>query len=82
MSAKPMMRRYDITIAPQDNPLYQRVIEVDAVGEEEACELVRHFFHDICRQYVFVRAVSAHRHRKPQPITIWFRLGSIFGKRW
>ena len=77
MNRTPLMRKYDITIAPQDNPLRQRVIEVDAVGEEEACEMVRHFFHDVCHRYVFVRAVTAHRERKSQPLTLWVRLSNL-----
>lgn len=75
----PMIKKFDVTVSPQDNPLYQRIIEVDAVGEEEALEFVRWYFSVIHHQHVFVTAVTAHRYRKPKPVTIMVRLSNMFG---
>jgi hypothetical protein len=49
-------------------------MEVDAVGEEEACELARWYFATIHRRHVTVTTVTDHKPRKPKPITITVKM--------
>ncbi len=65
-----MMKRFDVTFCRQGYPgSMPMTIEADAVGEEEACELVRWYFAAIYRQHVTVTTITEHRYRKPKPIT-------------
>ena len=77
MRERPIIKKYDCTIVPEWNPLFQRVIEVDAAGEEEACEFVRSLF----RGRVHVTVVTAHRERRVRPAKLWVNLGKVFGRR-
>jgi hypothetical protein len=45
-------------------------MEVDAIGEEEACEAVRKLF----KNRVHVTQITAHRERKARPAGILVRL--------
>lgn len=57
---KPIINRYDITISPNTNALVQKVIEVDAVDMETACDYVRFVFHNS----IYIVSITAHRERK------------------
>jgi hypothetical protein len=61
---KPIINRYDITISPNSNALVQKVIEVDAVDMETACDYVRFVF----RNSIYVVAITAHRERKTSKV--------------
>lgn len=69
-----MMRRFDVTVNPQSYPGIEWTMEVDAVGEEEACELARWYFATIHRRHVTVTTVTDHKPRKPKPVTITVKM--------
>lgn len=64
------MKQFDVTVCPQSYPGIQWSIEVDATGEEEACECARWYFSRFYRQHVTVTTITEHRYRKPKPITL------------
>jgi hypothetical protein len=69
------MKRFDVTFCRQGYPgSMPMTIEADAVGEEEACELVRGYFATIYRQHVTVTTITAHKPRKPKPVTITVKM--------
>ena len=57
---KPLINRYDITISPDNNPLIQKTLEVDAIDMDAACALTRFVF----RNSVLIVSITAHRERK------------------
>lgn len=63
-----IINKYDIVISPDNNPLVQRTIEVDAIDMETACDLTRFVF----RNSIRIVSVTAHRERRPvktNPVT-------------
>ena len=72
-----MMRRFDVTVCLQNYPGIQWTIEVDAVGEEEACEFARWYFSAVLHRYVTVTTITTHRHSKTRPVTIMVNLKEI-----
>ena len=68
---KPIINKYDVVISHEKNPLVQRVIEVDAIDMETACDLTRFVF----RHTIRIISITAHRERrvvKVNPITAMF----------
>ena len=66
-----IINRYDIVISPDNNPLIQRTIEVDAVDMEAACDFTRFVF----RHSIRIVSITAHRERrftKVNPVTALF----------
>lgn len=68
------MKQFDVTVCPQNYSGTQWSIEVDAAGEEEACECARWYFSRFYRQHVTVTTITEHRYRKPKPITFTVRM--------
>ena len=68
----PIIRKFDVTISPDSNPLIQKTIEVDAIDMEIACDLTRFVF----RNSIRIVSVTAHRERrctaKTNPVTALF----------
>ena len=56
----PIIRKFDVTISPDSNPLIQKTIEVDAIDMEIACDLTRFVF----RNSIRIVSVTAHRERR------------------
>lgn len=69
-----MMKRFDVTVNPQSYPGIAWTLEADAVGEEEACELVRWYFAAIYRQHVTVTTITDHKPRRTRPVTFTVRM--------
>lgn len=46
------------------------MIEVDAVGEEEACEFARWYFSTVYRQHVTVTTITDHKPQPPKAIPL------------
>lgn len=68
----PIIRKFDVVISHENSPLVQRVIEVDAIDMETACDLTRFVF----RHSIRIVSVTAHRERrctaKTNPVTALF----------
>lgn len=68
----PIIRKFDVTISPDNNCLVQKTLEVDAIDMETACDLTRFVF----RNSIRIVSVTAHRERrctaKTNPVTALF----------
>lgn len=67
----PIIKKFDVTISPDNNCLVQKTLEVDAIDMETACDLARFVF----RNSIRVISVTAHRERRPvktNPVTALF----------
>ena len=68
----PIIRKFDVTISPDNNCLVQKTLEVDAIDPETACDLTRFVF----RHSIRIVSITAHReHRctaKTNPVTALF----------
>ena len=68
----PIIKKFDVTISPDNNRLVQKTLEVDAIDMETACDLTRFVF----RNSIRIVSVTAHReHRctvKTHPVTALF----------
>ena len=69
VESEPRMKRFDVTFCPQYPGATPMMIEVDAVGEEEACEYARWYFSTIYRQHVTVTTITDHKPQRPRPIS-------------
>lgn len=68
---KSIINKYDITISPDNNPLIQKTLEVDAIDMDAACALTRFVF----RNSIRIVSITAHRERKVikiNPVTKMF----------
>ena len=68
----PIIKKFDVVISHEKSPLVQRVIEVDAIDMETACDFTRFVF----RHSIRIVSITAHReHRcttKANPVTALF----------
>lgn len=71
------MKQFDVTVCPQSYPGIQWAIEVDAAGEEEACECARWYFSRFYRQHVTVTTITDHKPRRTRPVTFTVRLSDM-----
>lgn len=67
----PIIRKFDVTISPDNNCLVQKTLEVDAIDPEAACDLTRFVF----RNSIRIVSITAHREHRPvktNPVTALF----------